>query len=84
MLRSRYRLADASVLQVFTALLETKEVAFEAEEALERALHAYQLSGADLERAWIAHPEARCIRFGRCDEQAADDANVGSRFDSRL
>ena len=56
-LRSRHRLAKASVLEAFTALLERQEVAFEAEEALERALHAYRLSGADF---------ADCLHAGLC------------------
>ena len=56
-LRSRYRLDKMAVLQVFTALLETQELEFQAEEALERALHAYRLSGADF---------ADCLHAGLC------------------
>ena len=56
-LRSRYRLGKASVLQAFTALLETRELAFQAEEALERALHAWRQGGADF---------ADCLHAGVC------------------
>ena len=56
-LRSRYQLDKAVVLQAFTALLETQELKFQAEEALERALHAYRLSSADF---------ADCLHAGLC------------------
>jgi predicted nucleic-acid-binding protein len=56
-LRSRYRLDKAVVLQAFTALLETQELEFQAEEALERALHAYRSGGADF---------ADCLHAGLC------------------
>ena len=41
----------------FTALLETRELEFEAEEALERALHAWRQGGADF---------ADCLHAGLC------------------
>ena len=56
-LRSRYRLDKASAMQAFTALLETQEVEFEAEEALERALHVWRQGSADF---------ADCLHAGLC------------------
>ena len=41
-LRSRYRFDKNTVLQAFNALLETQELEFQAEDAFERALHAYR------------------------------------------
>ena len=56
-LRSRYRFDKASVLQAFNALLETQELDFQAEDALERALHAYRQGAADF---------ADCLHAGLC------------------
>ena len=56
-LRSRYRFDKASVLQAFNALLETQELEFQAEDALERALHAYRQGAADF---------ADCLHAGLC------------------
>lgn len=56
-LRSRYQFDKAAVIQAFTALLETQELVFEAEGALERAVHAYRQSTADF---------ADCLHAGLC------------------
>ncbi|EDT41429.1 PIN domain-containing protein [Burkholderia ambifaria] len=47
MLRSRYRFDRLQILAALTALLETRELSFEAEGALERALHLYREHGGD-------------------------------------
>lgn len=46
-LRSRYGFAAAPIIAALTALLETRELAFEAEPALERALHLFREHGGD-------------------------------------
>eukprot|EP00456_Euglypha_rotunda_P035814 TRINITY_DN27569_c0_g1_i1.p1 TRINITY_DN27569_c0_g1~~TRINITY_DN27569_c0_g1_i1.p1 ORF type:complete len:134 (+),score=29.95 TRINITY_DN27569_c0_g1_i1:106-507(+) len=56
-LRSRYQFDKASVLQSMTALLETRELEFQLEAAVERALHAYRLGKADF---------ADCLHIGLC------------------
>ena len=56
-LRSRYRLDKASLLLALTALLETRELEFQAEDAVERALHAYRQGAADF---------ADCLHAGLC------------------
>lgn len=57
-LRSRYGFDKAAVLRAFNALLETQELEFQAEAAIERALHAYRLGTADF---------ADCLHAGMCD-----------------
>lgn len=46
-LRSRYRFDRLQILTALTALLETRDLSFEAEGALERALHLYREHGGD-------------------------------------
>lgn len=46
-LRSRYEFDKATVLGAFNALLETQELEFQDEPALERALSFYRQSSAD-------------------------------------
>lgn len=46
-LRSRYQFEKSSVLMAMNALLETRELEFQMEPAIERALHAYRLGKAD-------------------------------------
>jgi len=46
-LRSRYELDKESVLLALNALLETQEIDFQDEAALERAMHLYRLGSAD-------------------------------------
>ncbi len=60
-LRSRYSLDKATVLRTFNALLETQELEFHAEAALEQALHFYREGPADF---------ADCLHAGQC--RAAD------------
>jgi predicted nucleic-acid-binding protein len=56
-LRSRYGFDKPTVLQVFNALLETEELEFQTEAALERALHLYRSGNADF---------AECLHAGQC------------------
>jgi len=56
-LRARYQLDKAVVLGAFSALLETQELEFQDEAALERALSLYRQSSADF---------ADCLRAGQC------------------
>jgi len=56
-LRSRYQLEKATVLQVFNALLETQELEFQAESAIEWALHLYRSGTAEF---------ADCLHAGLC------------------
>jgi predicted nucleic-acid-binding protein len=56
-LRSRYRFDKAAVLQAFNALLETQELEFQAEAALERSLHLYRQGAAEF---------ADCLHAGLC------------------
>jgi len=56
-LRSRYGFDKTSVLQTFNALLETQELEFQTEAALERALHLYRQGSADF---------AECFHAGQC------------------
>ncbi len=70
-LRHRYRLDKSVVLRVFTALLETQELAFDNHPAVERALHAYRSTQADF---------ADCLHAGLCS--AAGQAPLLS-FDAR-
>jgi len=46
-LRSKYGLDKAAVLAVFNALLETREIEFHEEGAVERAIHVYRLGRAE-------------------------------------
>ncbi|NTY41129.1 PIN domain-containing protein [Burkholderia diffusa] len=55
-LRSRYRFDRLQILATLTALLETRELSFEAEGALERALHLYREHGGDF---------ADCLHVGQ-------------------
>ena len=71
-LRSRYRFDKASVLRAFNALLETQELEFQAEDALERALHAYRQGAADF---------ADCLHAGLCAAAHLRRAGGASRRD---
>ncbi|HYB50929.1 MAG TPA: type II toxin-antitoxin system VapC family toxin [Burkholderiaceae bacterium] len=46
-LRSRYGFGKTAILAVFNALLETREIEFHEEGAVERAIHAYRLGRAE-------------------------------------
>ena len=56
-LRSRYDFNKATVLQAFNALLETQELEFQSEAALEQALHLYRQGTAEF---------ADCLHAGLC------------------
>jgi predicted nucleic-acid-binding protein len=56
-LRSRYQFDKPTVLQAFNALLETQELEFQDEAALEWALHLYRRSNAEF---------ADCLHVGQC------------------
>ena len=56
-LRSRYRLDKSDILAAFNALLETQEIEFQDEAALERALHHYRNGAAEF---------ADCMHTGIC------------------
>ncbi|MGH8132327.1 MAG: PIN domain-containing protein [Steroidobacteraceae bacterium] len=56
-LRSRYKLEKPTVLGAFNALLETQELEFQDEPALERAISLYRQSSADF---------ADCMHAGQC------------------
>ncbi len=56
-LRSRYRLEKAAVIQAFNALLETQGLELQEEGAIERALHAYRNGNAEF---------ADCLHAGLC------------------
>ena len=56
-LRSRYFFDKTIVLQTFNALLETQELEFQGEAALERALHLYRQGNAEF---------ADCLHAGIC------------------
>lgn len=58
-LRSRYGLDKAHVLSAFNALLETQELVFQSENALEQALHFYRSTSAGF---------ADCLHVGICAE----------------
>jgi predicted nucleic-acid-binding protein len=59
-LRSRYGYSKESLLQAFNALLETVELDFQAEAAVERALGLYRLGNAEF---------ADCLHAGLCGEE---------------
>jgi len=56
-LRSRYKLDKSAILGAFNALLETQELEFQDEPALERALSLYRQNAADF---------ADCLHAGQC------------------
>jgi predicted nucleic-acid-binding protein len=56
-LRSRYKFDKSTVLGAFNALLETQELEFQDETALERALSLYRRASADF---------ADCLHAGQC------------------
>jgi len=77
-LRSRYRFDKPAIIRAFNALLETQELEFQAEAAVECALHAYRQGAAGF---------ADCLHAGLCaaaghaplltfDEKAARSADV--------
>lgn len=57
-LRSRYGLDKTTILQTFNALLETEELAFQSEAAIEQALHLFRQGMAEF---------ADCLHAGLCN-----------------
>lgn len=57
-LRSRYEFDKTAVVQACTALLETQELEFQGEPALERALYLYRQGTAEF---------ADCLHAGQCE-----------------
>jgi predicted nucleic-acid-binding protein len=57
-LRSRYQFDKTAAVQAFTALLETQELEFQGEPALERAIHLYRQGTAEF---------ADCLHAGQCE-----------------
>jgi len=70
-LRSRYGFDKSTVLGAFSALLETQELEFQSEPAIERALHLYRLGAAEF---------ADCLHAGIC---GAADRTPMLTFDER-
>lgn len=60
-LRSRYELAKADIVTVFSALLDTADLAFEDEPSVENAVYSWKDSAADFFDCLI---EARNRRLG--------------------
>ena len=60
-LRSRYELAKADIVTVFSALLDTADLAFEDEPSVENAVYSWKDSAADFADCLI---EARNRRLG--------------------
>lgn len=58
-LRSRYAFDKPSLLRAFNALLETRELEFQTEAAIERALHLYRQGSAEF---------ADCLHAGLCGD----------------
>ena len=56
-LRSRYEFDKSTVLLTFNALLETEELDFQSEQALELALHLFRQGNAEF---------ADCLHAGEC------------------
>ena len=56
-LRSRYEFGRSEILLAMNALLETRELEFQSENTVERALHAYRQGTADF---------ADCLHAGCC------------------
>ena len=72
-LRSRYKFSKAHVIRAMSALLDTFELAFESEGALEQALFAYEDGSADYaEYLHLALArKADALPFLTFDEKAA-------------
>jgi predicted nucleic-acid-binding protein len=70
-LRSRYGFDKSTVLGAFSALLETQELEFQTESAIERALHLYRLGAAEFRD---------CLHAGIC---GAADRSPMLTFDER-
>jgi predicted nucleic-acid-binding protein len=71
-LRSRYELAKADIVTVFSALLDTADLAFEDEPSVENAVYCWKDSAADFADCLI---EARNRRLG-CRATATFDSRA--------
>lgn len=71
-LRSRYGFGKGTILRTFRALLEARELAFEAEETLEHALYLFENASADFADCLLL---ARYLRLG-CDRMLTFDAGA--------
>lgn len=71
-LRTRYRFGKETVVQIFKALLETRDLFVEGEESLEHALYLYENSSADFADCLMI---ARYQRIG-CDAMLTFDAKA--------
>ena len=71
-LRSRYKLAKVEILTAFSALLETAELVFEDEPAVEEALYSWKESTAEFADCLI---ETRHRRLG-CRATATFDSKA--------
>lgn len=71
-LRSCYKFPKADIAAVFTSLLETRETAFEDEQALEEALYSWKNSHADFADCLIVTKGRRlgCISVATFDSKA--------------
>jgi predicted nucleic-acid-binding protein len=74
-LRSRYRFDKPTVLGTFGALLETQELEFQDEAALEQALHLYRQGTAEF---------ADCVHTGMCAAAARTPLLTFDRSAARL
>jgi predicted nucleic-acid-binding protein len=71
-LRSRYEMAKAEIVTVFSALLETADVTFEDEPSVEAAVYSWKESAADFADCLI---ESRNRRLG-CRATATFDSRA--------
>src|SRR5208337_1814253 len=74
-LRARYRMDKPIVLAAFNALLETQEVEFQDEAALERALHLYRMGPAEF---------ADCLYIGTSEAAGRTPLLTFDRVAARL
>lgn len=79
-LRSRYGFGKPTLLLAINALLDTRELEFQSEAALERALHAFRQSSADF---------ADCLHAALCGDASRSplltfDAKAARLSDVRL
>jgi predicted nucleic-acid-binding protein len=72
-LRSRYRLSKAGIIRTFSALLDTVEIEFEDEPAVEETLHLWKDSAVDFSDCLIGIHNRRigCRATATFDERAA-------------
>lgn len=74
-LRSRYRFDKSAILAAFNGLLESQEVEFQTEAAVEHALHLYRLGDAEF---------ADCLHAGSCSAEGRSPLLTFDRQAARL